>query len=252
MSSFDVLLSGIGIGVVFGLFGAGGSAFATPVLALLGVPGVVAVASPLPAMLPAALAGARPYLRSGNFDRRLAALTVAGGFPGTLLGAAASSLVPEGVLLALSGLVLGLVGVRLLSGAGATAAGAERCKQVPVVLAGTFAVGLLTGLLANGGGFLLVPLFVLVLGVSTSVASGTSLVAVGVLTVPTVVAHAALGHIDWAVAIPFALGAVPGSVLGGTVAQRVDAERMRRLFGALLVGFSVWFMADRVLAAVLS
>ena len=51
MKFLEYVLAGLGVGVVFGLFGAGGSAFATPVLAVLGVPGLLAVASPLPAML---------------------------------------------------------------------------------------------------------------------------------------------------------------------------------------------------------
>ena len=72
MNYFEVLLAGLGVGVVFGMFGACGSAFATPILALIGVPGVIAVASPLPAMLPASVAGARRYLKSGNLDKRIA------------------------------------------------------------------------------------------------------------------------------------------------------------------------------------
>lgn len=68
------VLTGLGVGVVFGMFGAGGSAFATPILALVGVPPLFAVASPLPAMLPAAFNGARRYVRSGNVDGRVARL----------------------------------------------------------------------------------------------------------------------------------------------------------------------------------
>ncbi len=54
----EVTAAGAGIGVLFGLFGVGGSSFATPVLGLLGVPGLIAVAAPLPATIPAAIAGA--------------------------------------------------------------------------------------------------------------------------------------------------------------------------------------------------
>ena len=61
MSLVLVAAAGVGIGIAFGLFGAGGSAFGTPVLALLGVPAPIAIASPLPAVLPAALVGAREY-----------------------------------------------------------------------------------------------------------------------------------------------------------------------------------------------
>src|SRR4051812_15182688 len=66
------VLAGAGVGVTFGLFGAGGSAFATPILALMGVPPVLAVASPLPALLPSSVVGAREYLKAGMLDRRVA------------------------------------------------------------------------------------------------------------------------------------------------------------------------------------
>ena len=87
MTEVLVLVAGLGVGLVFGMFGAGGSAFATPVLALIGVPPVIAYASPLPAMIPASFAGARHYLRTGNLDSRVAWLAIAGGVPGTLVGA---------------------------------------------------------------------------------------------------------------------------------------------------------------------
>ena len=82
-----ILLAGAVAGAVFGLFGAGGAAFATPMLALAGVPGAIAVATPLPALLPASVLSARRQVRAGNLDTRLAGLVVAGGVPGAVLGA---------------------------------------------------------------------------------------------------------------------------------------------------------------------
>ncbi len=87
MSLVGVVLAGVGIGFAFGLFGAGGSAFGTPILALMGVPAPIAVASPLPAVLPSALMSAREYLRAGVLDRRVAALAVLAGAPMALVGA---------------------------------------------------------------------------------------------------------------------------------------------------------------------
>ena len=106
----------------------------------------------------------------------------------------------------------------------------------------SFGVGLLTGLLANGGGFLLVPLFILVLGLSAVEAAGTSIVVVGILTVPTLATHWALGHIDWTVAAGFALGLVPASLLGARLIQHVPAQRARIVFGLMLTAFSAWFL----------
>ena len=76
MAFVEYVLAGLGVGLIFGMFGAGGSAFATPVLALMGVPAILAVASPLPAMLPASYAGARRYLRSGHLDTTVAIAAV--------------------------------------------------------------------------------------------------------------------------------------------------------------------------------
>ncbi len=245
----ELMVAGIAIGVVFGIFGAGGSAFATPVLALLGVPGAIAVASPLPAMLPAAVTGARRYLRSGNLDRRIAGLAITGGLPGTLLGALASQWLSGTTLLSLSGALLLVVGARVLipdstANAGRTVA---RLANTRLVVTACFAVGLLTGLLANGGGFLLVPMFMIILGLSAASASGTSMVAVGVLTIPSLVTHWALGHIDWKIAIVFAIGVWPGSMIGARLAQRLPEQITRRAFGLVLVTFAIWFLTKETL-----
>ncbi len=83
------------------------------------------------------------------------------------------------------------------------------------------AAGFVTGLLANGGGFLLVPIFVLVLGLTAAQAAGTSMVAVAALIVPTLIAHIALGHVDWAVAGAFAVGVIPASIVGARLGRRL-------------------------------
>lgn len=248
MSFLEYLLAGLGVGIVFGIFGAGGSAFATPVLALLGVSGLAAVASPLPAMIPAAIVGARKYVRAGKFDGRVAKFAILGGVPGTLLGALASKLVGGDRLLLLSGILLLVIGIRMLmpDKAGSSERAASRRGSALIVIGSAFGVGLLTGLLANGGGFLLVPLFVLVLGLDSIEAAGTSMVVVGVLVIPTLGTHWALGHIDWMVAAGFAAGLVPASMLGAKLAQRIPAQRSRTAFGVMLVAFSIWFLVRQL------
>lgn len=245
MLAVDVLLAGVVIGALYGMFGAGCSAFATPMLVLLGLAPVAAVATPLPAVLPASLAGAHRYVRAGKLDRRVARLAIVGGAPGTLVGALASSLVGDRLLLVASGTMLLVVGVRMLlpDPAGGSGVRAGRRDRDVVVLAVAFAVGVSTGLLANGGGFLLVPAFVLVLGLDSREAAGTSMVAVGALTVPTLVVHAALGHIDWPLALVFAVGVLPGSIAGAHLAQRIPPRPARRAFALALIACAVWFVA---------
>jgi uncharacterized membrane protein YfcA len=218
---------------------------APPSPALAGVPGAFAIASPLPAMLPASLVSARSHLRHGTLDRRVATLAVAGGVPGTLLGGLASGLVDAHLLLLLSAALLLVVGLRVLLPDPAGHAGrctARRDRPATVVLLAV-AVGLLTGLLANGGGFLLVPAFVLLLGLTTATAAGTSMVVAGVLSLPTLAVHWSLGHVDWVVSAVFALGVVPGLLAGRALATRVPTDVARRAFGGLLVVFAAWFLA---------
>ncbi len=76
-------------------------------------------------------------------------------------------------------------------------------------------VGFASGLLANGGGFLLVPMFLLLLGLEMNRASGTSLVVASALTLPTLVVHVGLGDIDYTVAAAFAVRAGAGGVHRG-------------------------------------
>lgn len=243
----EVTAAGVVVGLLFGMFGVGGSSFATPVLGLLGVPGLVAVAAPLPATIPAAIAGAMAYVRRKELDREIARWSIVGGVPATVAGAALSGVVGGKALLIASGVVLAIVGVRILLPitAGQRLAGRARRRAVVVVPAAAF-IGFFTGLLANGGGFLLVPLFVLVLGLTMPQSAGTSLVVISVLSIPSLITHWALGHIDWTVALAFGAGAVPGAVAGSLLVQRLRPDRLRKGFGVLLIGFAVYFCARQL------
>jgi uncharacterized protein len=248
MHLLAIAIVGVVVGGLFGLFGVGGSSFATPLLSLAGLSGFAAIASPLPATIPAALAGARQYGRAGAIDRDVVRWSLVGGIPATVVGALLSRVVGGPALLVASGVVLGVVGVRVLRpiSAASVAAGAVRRHQPVFIVAVATAVGLLTGLLANGGGFLLVPAYLLLLGLSMRTASGTSLLVVAALTIPTLITHWALGHIDWAAAAVFALGSVPASWIVSRQAQRVHTQHLQSAFGLLLVAFSIWFVTYRL------
>lgn len=308
-----VLLVGAATGFLGGLFGKGGSALATPVLAALGIPAIVAVASPLPATIPGTLLAARQYGRRGHIDRRVLWWSVAVGLPATLVGAVLTRWIEaEALVVATDVLVAGL-GVSILVGArrarsagtraepadggppvevrtagpsdpaGATpggpgapggvtrrATGAQgtsvgltddgaggggalatgrsggaapvretlgAAAEPPVrsVVAVALAVGLVAGLLANSGGFLLAPLYLVALRLPVRPALGTSLAVSAALAVPGTVAHAALGHIDWGLVLAFAAASVPLAAVGARTALRVHPERLEVVFGAMLV-----------------
>ena len=254
--SMWILVAGGGVGVLYGLFGVG-SAFATPVLALLGVQGLAAVVAPLPGLLPGSAAGAWSYSRRGKVDWSVARRTIVGGVPASIVGALASRRIGGTALLALSGVVLLAVGVRVLRPAAMVQDDAvrddartrRRRSNAGFVVVAAASIGFASGLLANGGGFLLVPLFLLTLGLDMNEAAGTSMVAAAALTVPTLVTHAVLGDINWLVAGVFGAGLVPGALLGGALAQRLPVHSLRTSFGTLLVVFALWFVARQVLVA---
>ena len=242
-----VTAAGAVVGVLFGLFGVGGSSFATPALGLLGVPGLLAVASPLPATIPAALAGMITYVRRGQVEWQVARWSIYGGVPASILGATLSRHVGGKGLLIASGVVLALVGIRILLPLHDAGVAAKTRRRPGLVIPIAAAIGLFTGLLANGGGFLLVPLFIIVLGLTMPESAGTSLVVIAVLSIPTLATHWALGHIDWDVAGAFAAGAIPGAAGGSLLAQRLPAGTMKKGFGILLIVFAVFFVGRQIM-----
>jgi hypothetical protein len=242
------VVAGALIGLLTGLFGVGGSSVATPLLSLLGVPPLLAVASPLPATIPSAVVGVIPYVRAGEARPRAAGWTLAGAIPAAILGALASHRVGGPALLVISGVVLIVVGQRVLRPIDPSMRrrGTERRKNRPILIAASAGLGLFTGLLANGGGFLLVPMYLLLFGLTMRESAGTSLLVIAALAIPTLAAHWSLGHVDWPVAGAFALGAVPASALSGRYAHVVAGPRVRHAFGWFLIGAGAAFVAFRL------
>lgn len=246
-----IVVAGCAIGLLMGLFGVGGSSVATPMLSLLGAPGLIAVASPLPATIPAAVLAAAPYVKGGEARPRAAAWSLVGGVPATVVGALLSRTVGGPALLVASGVVLVVIGLRVVRPIedSAREAGTVRRQNRPLLVAAAAGVGLFTGLLANGGGFLLVPLYLLVFGLRMRQAVGTSLLVISVLAIPTMASHWALGHIDWSIAAPFAVGLLPGAATGGRLAHRLHGPSVRRAFGWFLMAFGLFFTTYRLAIA---
>jgi uncharacterized membrane protein YfcA len=243
------VLAGVALGTLTGLFGVGGSSIATPLLSLLGAPGLIAVASPLPATIPGAAVAAVAYVRSGEARPRAAAWTVLGGAPAAVVGALLSRWVGGPTLLVVSGVVLIVVGVRVMRPIERSSRerGTQRRQNRPLLVLAAAGVGLFTGLLANGGGFLLVPLYLLVFGLRMRQAAGTSLLVIVFLAIPTLATHWALGHINWTIAGSLTLGLVPASFVASRYAHRVEGPTLRRWFGAFLIAMGIAFTTYRLL-----
>jgi uncharacterized protein len=242
------LLIGAGIGLLSGLFGVGGSSISTPLLrVLLNVPRLVALATPLPVTIPTALSGGLFYARRGLVNRRVVLWTVAGGLPGVLLGSFATSRVSDHLLMALTAIAIAGIGLRILRRPAVGMPPRDRPHPIWQIVALGAGVGVASGLLANGGGFLLVPAFVLWLGMPMQEAAGTSLVCVALLAIPGSVVHWLLGHIDLQLALTLTAGVLPATYLGARWAVRVRSEALLRSFGLFLILFGGLYLV-RVLA----
>ncbi len=257
MSVQHLEIFGIGILVGFlgGLFGKGGSAIATPLLSLTGLPGFIAVASPLPATIPGTLIASAEYWRYNLLDWQIIGWSVAVGLPATIAGSLLTSYTGSRPLLILTGLMVFGFGLSFLllpqSGAdncdpetnGAVRESAQRPPfwriRLVLVAAG---VGLISGLLANAGGFLLAPCYARFLKQPIKKSFACSLAVSAVLAIPGTIVHAYLGHISWSVTGLVALGSVPFSFLGARLALRCGARNLEQWYGAALTALGTFFL----------
>ena len=238
-----VVVVGIGVGFLAGLFGKGGSAIATPLLHGIGIPAFIAVAAPLPATIPSTLAATAAY-RKGHFvDRQVLVWSVVIGVPATVVGALATQYVTGNFLVTVTDVVVAALGVKFLFWP-TTTEGEQahpRAYRTRLVLVALI-VGLASGLLANSGGFLLAPLYLAVLRMRVKPAFASSLAVSAVLAVPGTIVHASLGHIDWSVVFVFGAASIPLSYLGARVALRTQAARLERIYGAVLMVLGIGFL----------
>src|SRR5919197_1908046 len=211
---------GLASGVLSGLFGVGGGVVMTPGINLLvSLPPVISVETPLPVIFPTAIVGAFTYWRAGEVDLRAAAWIGTVGAVASIAGAAATQVVRGRILLIVTAVLLAWQAVQILRDR-AVVATTEDERPIPTwAFASVGAVaGLLSGLLGIGGGLVIVPSLAGFLGMPLKRTLGTSLVCIVAMVVPGTAVHAALGHIDWSVALLLVLGSVPGARVGARVA----------------------------------
>ena len=231
---------GLVVGFFAGLFGKGGSAIATPLLHAAGVPAIVAVAAPLPATIPSTAVAFSAYRRGHFVDGRVIRWSLAIGVPATVVGALLTRWISGSVLVTVTDVLVAGLGIRFLLRPCQPREGTREPFGYRSRLAAVAAVaGLVSGLLANSGGFLLAPLYLSVLRMPVKRAFACSLAVAAVLAVPGTLVHWALGHIDWSVVGLFALTSIPLSYVGARVAIRTKPARLERLYGAALATVGV-------------
>lgn len=233
---------GAAVGVLLGLLGGGGSILAVPAL-------VYGTGQSLGAAVPTSLlivgissaAAVLPRMRTGQVQWRIAGVFGAAGAVAAFGGAAVNRLLDPRVVLAGFALLMVAAGVQMLrerretGGACALPQGRVNWRRcLPRALGAGLAVGFLTGLFGVGGGFLIIPALVLLLGLSMPTAVGTSLVIIVINSAAGFAAHAGDAAVDYRVAGVFTAAAILGSLVAGRFAARLPAVRLRRWFAYLV------------------
>ena len=276
LSVNGLVIIGLGAltGVLSGMFGVGGGFLTTPLLIFYGVPPTVAAASAASQVTGASVSGVLAHGRHGGVDYRMGAVLVAGGVLGTGIGAVLFRLLSrlgqiDTVINLLYVLLLGGVGGLMAKESVATLRASRSGKSIPppkrrhhplvanlplrwrfyasglyISPLAPLLLGLLTGILTMlmgiGGGFIMVPAMLYLLGMSARVVVGTSLFQILFVTIATTMMHALTTKaVDLVLSGLLLLGSVTGAQLGAALAQRISAVRLRLVLAliVLAVGF---------------
>jgi uncharacterized protein len=237
------------IGVSLGLLGGGGSILAVPVLVYVARVEVhSAIGMSLAIVGATALVGGLVHARAGRVHLRAATIFGAAGIVGAPLGAQATHRVaPRILLLLFAGLMLA-VGALMLRSRGAPGHEASRAHPVAEPAAG-FGVGLLTGFLGVGGGFLVVPALTLLARLPIHVAVGTSLLVIAANSAAGLAGHLGRGEMPLGLTAAFTAAAATGAIAGVGVAGTLDPLRLRRAFAAFVVLVGLFLLAKNALPA---
>ena len=267
-----LVIVGLGalMGFLSGMFGVGGGFLTTPLLIFYGVPPTVAAASAASQVTGASVSGVFAHTRRGGVDYLLGAVMVVGGVVGTFFGAALFRVLQElgqidtviNILYVIMlGAIGGMMGNESIQSLRAVRSGtplpARKRRHHPMVanlpwcwrfyrsglyispiapLLLGFVTGVLTMLLGIGGGFILVPAMLYILGVSASVVVGTSLFEILFVTMLATMMHALTTKaVDIVLAVLLLLGSVSGAQIGAQFAQKARPEYLRLALAVIVL-----------------
>jgi len=256
------------VGLLSGMFGVGGGFLTTPLLIFYGIPPTVAVASATTQITGASVSGVHAHMRRGGVDLRMGGVMIAGGLAGSLIGAALfRALQASGQI----DLIIGLLYVLLLGSIGGLmlrdalvalswvqpserkapprhnkwvaslpgrwrfyASGLYISPLAPLALG--FGAGILTVLLGVGGGFILVPAMIYLLGMAARVVIGTSLVMIlAVSAVATVIHAMTTQSVDIVLAALLLVGGVVGAQYGARLTTQLKPDLLRLALAVIIL-----------------
>jgi len=240
------------VGVSLGLLGGGGSILTVPLLAYVaGMDAKQAIATSLLVVGTTSAVGAISHARAGRVQWRTALLFGATTMAGAYAGGHLAKFIPGTVLLIGFAVMMVVTAIAMLRGRKNTATTAHT-QQLPLAKIAVVGVtvGMVTGLIGAGGGFLLVPALVLLGGLPMPIAVGTSLVIIAMNSVAGLLGYLSSVRIDWTLGAALTAAAVAGALIGARFAGKVNPDALRKAFGWLVLGMASVILGEEIHPAV--
>ena len=279
---FVIVFIGMAVGALSGLFGVGGGFLMTPLLIFLGIPPVVAVGTEAPHVLASSVSGVIAHWRKKSVDFKMGFFLLAGGVVGSTVGVNIFKILRsygqiDIVIQILFVVFLGIIGFSMAFESARTTIKSYRTTSsirtklhqhswlhglpfkvrfrrsklyisaVPPIIIG-FIVGILSAMMGVGGGFIIIPAMVYILGMPTSVVVGTSLFQIIFVTANSTFFQAYLNQtVDIVLAALMILGGVIGAQIGVRIGSKLKAEYLRGLLAILVLAVCAKIFTDLVL-----
>ena len=236
------------VGVSLGLLGGGGSILTVPLLAYVaGMDAKQAIATSLLVVGTTSAVGAISHAKAGRVQWRTGLIFGAAGMAGAYGGGLLGQFIPGSVLLLGFAAMMIATAIAMLRGRKNTGT-ADSAHRIPVakVIAEGLVVGLVTGLVGAGGGFLVVPALALLGGLPMPIAVGTSLVVIAMKSLAGLGGYLSSVQIDWAVAGMVTAAAVAGGLIGARLSAKVNPDALRKAFGWFVLAMSSVILAEEL------
>jgi uncharacterized membrane protein YfcA len=281
MNVLTIIGLGGAVGMLSGIFGVGGGFLMTPLLIFLGVPAAVAVGTEANQIVASSVSGFMAHMRRGNVDIKMGLVLLAGGLVGSTIGVALFALLRElgqiDVVIRMSFILfLGIIGVLMLvesirAIARSRQTGARRGKlhqhnwlhglpfkmrfrksKLYISALLPFGIGVMVGVLSAimgvGGGFIMVPAMIYILGMPTSVVVGTSLFQIIFVTANvTFLQSVQTQTVDVLLAALLMFGAVIGAQFGTRIGAKLRGEQLRGLLAVLVLSVCAKLISDVII-----
>lgn len=234
------------IGVSLGLLGGGGSILTLPILVyVLGVDPKAAIAMSLFVVGVTSAVGSVAHARAGRVELRTGLVFAATAMAGAYAGGRVAHHLPSTLLLAAFGVIMLVTSAAMMRGRRADG-GAAKPPQALKVLAIGAAVGVVSGLVGAGGGFLIVPALALFGGMTMPRAVGTSLVVIALQSFAGLAGH--LGHteLDWTLTGLITAAAIAGSFAGARASRRISPDALRRGFAWFVLAMALFLLGKQI------